>query len=86
MTKMTQVNIRVEADLKRRTEIILDKLGLTTTQAVTLFFKQIDLRKGLPFDVSIPNAETRRAIADALAGKNLRGAKDADALFDDLKP
>ncbi len=86
MTRTKQVNLRIEADLKRRTEIILDKLGLTTTQAVTLFFKQINLRKGLPFDVSIPNVETRRAIADALAGKSLRGAKDADALFDDLKP
>ena len=37
--------------------------------------------KGLPFDVSIPNAESREAIESALAGRNLYKAKNTDSLF-----
>jgi DNA-damage-inducible protein J len=57
---------------------------LSTTQAITLFFKQVTLRQGLPFAVSIPNVETRRAINDALTGKILHKAESVDSLFDDL--
>jgi len=85
MAKTEQMNVRIEADLKHRTERILEKLGLSTTQAVTLFFKQVNLRKGLPFDVSIPNAESQEAIEDALAGRNLHKAKNADTLFKELE-
>ena len=54
------------------------------TQAITLFFKQVKMRQGLPFAVAIPNAKTRQALEDALAGKNLHGAESVDYLFDEL--
>jgi antitoxin component of RelBE/YafQ-DinJ toxin-antitoxin module len=46
-----------------------------------LFFRQISLRKGLPFAVAIPNSETARAIENALAGRNLQSAESVDELF-----
>jgi DNA-damage-inducible protein J len=72
----------VDPKLKRETEEVFDELGLSTSQAITLFFKQVSLRKGLPFAVSIPNAETRQAIDEALEGKNLHEAKGIEELFD----
>ena len=78
MAKTVQMNVRIEADLKHKTERVLEKLGLSTTQAVTLFFKQVSIRKGLPFDVSIPNAESREAIEGALSGRNLHKVKNTD--------
>jgi DNA-damage-inducible protein J len=84
MSKSTQITARIDPNLKQETEKIFNELGLSTTQAITLFFKQVTLRQGLPFAVSVPNAETRRAINDALAGKNLRKAENVDSLFDDL--
>ncbi len=78
MAKTVQMNVRIEVDLKHKTEHVLEKLGLSTTQAVTLFFKQINLHKGLPFDVSVPNAESREAIEDALTGRNLHKAKSGN--------
>jgi DNA-damage-inducible protein J len=84
MSKSAQITARIDPSLKQETEKIFDELGLSTTQAITLFFKQVTLRQGLPFAVAIPNAETRQAINDALAGKNLHKAESVDSLFDDL--
>jgi DNA-damage-inducible protein J len=69
--KTTMIHARVEPDLKHEAEAILKQLGLNTTQAVTLFFQQVRLRKGLPFEVKLPNDETETALRDVLAGKNL---------------
>jgi len=85
MSKTTMITARVDPELKRETEKILKGLGLTTTQAITLFFNQINLRKGLPFAVAIPNSETAQAIEDALVGVNLHTAESVDALFQDLE-
>jgi len=85
MSKTTMITARIDPELKRDTEMVLKDLGLTTTQAITLFFRQIRMRKGLPFAVSIPNVETEQAIEDALAGRNLQSAENVDTLFNDLR-
>ena len=74
----------MEPDLKNKAEHIFRKLGLTTTQALTLFYKQVELRKGLPFDVAIPNETTRRTLADTDSGRNLVLCEDADDMFEKL--
>jgi DNA-damage-inducible protein J len=84
MTKTTMITARVDPNLKRKTEKVLKALGLTTSQAITLFFNQISLRKGLPFAVSIPNTETAKAIELALAGMDLHEVESVDALFAEL--
>jgi DNA-damage-inducible protein J len=84
MSKTTMITARVDPKLKRETEKVLKNLGLTTSQAITLFFSQISLRQGLPFAVAMPNTETAQAIEDALAGTNLHAAESVDALFQDL--
>lgn len=50
---------------------MLSKLGLTPTEAITLFYKQVALYRGLPFPVRIPNAATRRALREAQDRKNI---------------
>ncbi len=84
MSKTTMITARVDPKLKRETEKVLKELGLTTTQAITLFFNQINLRKGLPFAIAIPNSETAQAIEDALAGVDLHTVAGVDALFEEL--
>ena len=78
------ITARVDPRLKRETEKVLKDLGLTTSQAITLFFNQISLRKALPFAVAIPNTETAKAIEDALAGIDLHAAESVEALMSDL--
>ncbi len=84
MSKSTMITARVDPKLKRETEKVLKDLGLTTTQAITLFFNQVSLRKALPFAVALPNTETARAIEDALAGIDLHEAENVNALFEEL--
>jgi DNA-damage-inducible protein J len=85
MRKTVMITARVDPDLKRETVKVLKGLGLTTTQAITLFFNQINLRKGLPFAVAMPNSETAKAIEHALSGVDLHSAENVEALFSDLK-
>jgi len=54
---------------------------LTTTQAITLFYKQVELRGGLPFEVAIPTDVTRRTLDDTDAGRHLIVCQDADDMF-----
>jgi DNA-damage-inducible protein J len=84
MSKTTMITARVDPKLKRETEKVLKELGLSTSQAITLFFNQVSLRKALPFAVAIPNTQTAKAIEDALAGIDLYEAENVDALFSEL--
>lgn len=71
MSKTEMIRARVEPDLKHEAEAVFDALGLTPTQAITMFYKQVTLRHGLPFEVKVPNQKTREAIRDAADKKNL---------------
>ena len=85
MAKTATITIRLDPKVKTDAQAVFDKLGLTTTQAVSLFLNQVSLNKGLPFDLHIPNAETAKAIEDTLVGHNLHRAQNADDLFAELK-
>jgi DNA-damage-inducible protein J len=81
MNKTSTVRARIEPDLKDKAEQVFRKLGLTSTKAITLFYKQVELRNGLPFDVVIPNETTLRTFDETDAGKNLVVCEDADDMF-----
>ena len=83
MAKTAMVQARIEPELKSEVEKILRSLGLNTTYAISVFFKQIKLTKGIPFAVEIPNAETRKAIEEARAGKGKK-FNSAKEMFDEL--
>lgn len=74
------IRARVEPELKDRAESMLLELGLNATSAITLFYRQIVQRRGLPFEVRLPNAATRVAIEDARKGRVIE-AESADDVF-----
>ena len=53
-TKTANLYARIEPDLKEQAESILAALGVPASNAITMFYKQIVLHRGLPFDVSLP--------------------------------
>lgn len=71
MAKSKMIRARVEPALKHDAEAVLDKLGMTPTEAITLFYKQVTLYRGLPFPVRIPNAATRKALREARSRRNI---------------
>jgi len=83
-TKTANLYVRIEPDVKEQAESILAALGIPASSAINIFYKQIILNKGLPFDVRIPdkkiidiskvteselNAELEKGYADMLEGR-----------------
>ena len=61
MAKETTVRARIDEELKAEAEDILHQLGLTTSQAINLYFSQIVLHKGMPFDVRLPETKSKKS-------------------------
>lgn len=57
MAKTAQLNVRLEQNLKDAAEAVFKQLGITSSEAINMFLSQVVLRKGLPFEVSIPDIE-----------------------------
>jgi DNA-damage-inducible protein J len=81
MSKSAMIRARVDPNLKDEVETVFAQLGLSTTQAITLFYQQVKLNRGLPFDVRIPNAVTQRTFAETDAGENIVRCENAEDLF-----
>ena len=84
MAKTAMITTRVDPDLKADAEKVLRKLGISTTEAINLFLSQVRLRKGLPFDVKIPNKTTLKAMKDAEEGRNLSSYDNPDEFFEKM--
>lgn len=81
MPKTATIRARTDEKLKVRVEGILHALGMTTTEAVNLFFRQIDINRGIPFAVRLPNAETWRTLEKSARGEGVIKCKDEKDLF-----
>lgn len=95
-TKTANLYARIEPDVKEQAESILSTLGIPASNAINMFYKQIILNRGLPFDVKIPtakqidvvelteaelNAELEKGYADMVAGRT----KPARQAFADIR-
>jgi len=84
MNKTTTVRARIQPELKKHAEAIFAKLGLSSTMAITMFYKQVEMRNGLPFDVVIPTPLTKQVFEATDAGHDLIVCEDADDMFKKL--
>jgi len=80
--KTAVVHSRIQPEIKEKAEKILQRLGLSPTEAIRMFYTQIALRNGLPFDVSLPNDETIKALEDSRNGRNLERFDSPEKLFE----
>jgi DNA-damage-inducible protein J len=95
-TKSANLYARIEPDVKEQAEKILSALGIPTSNAINMFYKQIILHKGLPFEVKLPstlpidmstlsdeqiNVELEKGYADMKSGRT----KPAKKVFSDIR-
>ena len=80
MAKTEMIRARVEPELKYQAEEVFSKIGLSPTEAITLFYAQVTLHRGLPFAVKIPNAETIEALRQARSGEGLTEYANLESL------
>lgn len=78
------VRARIEHQLKMDVDSIFKELGVTTSQVITMLYKQVKHNHALPFDISVPNAATVRAIKEARKKKGVVACKDAKDMFKKL--
>ncbi len=84
----TQITARIDAESKRAAQEVLNHLGLSMSEAISIYFKQIILRRGIPFIIEIPseipNELTAKVLADSRQGRGLREAANVEELFKEL--
>lgn len=83
----TNINIRIDSDLKKNADELFNDLGLNMSTAITMFLRSAVNNNGIPFEVKRknPNAETLAAIRDVLERKNVVGPFDSVSdLLEDL--
>ena len=96
MAKTANLYARIEPDVKEQAESILAALGIPASNAINMFYKQIILQRGLPFEVKMPasrlvdasvlsdaemDTELEKGYADMKAGRT----KSAKSAFADIR-
>lgn len=84
MAKSATVRARIEPKTKAQAEKYLERVGLTTSDAIEQLMKQIVLHKGMPFVARVPNAETIKAMRELEAGKGDRYTGSTKNIFDQI--
>ncbi len=63
--RSANVNVRVEPDVKKQAEDILDKLGVSASAFINMTYRQVIMKRGIPFSVELPSGiETLDTMTD----------------------
>ena len=83
MANGAYIQARIDAKTKKKAKGILDKLGISMSEAIVVYMKQIVLRQGIPFELKLPNRATLQAIEQLESGKGVT-FDSAGKLLEDL--
>lgn len=73
------IHVRVSDDLKNNVETILSELGITLSYAINMYLKQIESKRGIPFEVVLPSQEKAKEIEKLAKAMNLTGGKEVSS-------
>jgi len=85
MAKTTTISARIDPNIKRGAERVFRELGLSASQAITLFYQQAVLKQGLPFLTLTPNDLTAETLENARSRSNLKEFDTIEDLLKDLE-
>lgn len=81
MAQSAVIHARIDSGTKEATERILESLGLTPTEAIRLFYRQIALRGEFPLELRVPNSLTAETLEKADRGEEIEDFSSADDLY-----
>ena len=84
MIKSETIQARINPKIKKEAQKILGQLHITMSEAIAMYFTQIALQKGIPFDIKIPNELTAQTLEESEKGKNLHKTNNINDLFKEL--
>ena len=79
--KTATIHTRIEPETKLKAEKVLRKLGVSPTEAIRIFYRQITIRNGLPFPVEIPNDLTASTLKKSKKGEGISEFNSLDDMF-----
>ena len=79
--KTAVIHARIEPQTKHQAESVLHRLGISPTEAIRIFYRQISLHNGLPFSVEIPNKRTAETLRKSRKGKDITKFNSIDDMF-----
>ena len=80
--KTAMIHARIEPGTKRSAEGVLRRLGISPTEAIRIFYRQITLRKGLTFSVHVPNALTTATLKKSKKGEDIESFDSLEQMFE----
>lgn len=84
MNNSTNLNIRIDKDVKESSEKVFEDLGINMTTAINIFLRQVIRVNGIPFEIkgNTPNQATVKAIEESvqLANDNSKGYSNIEDL------
>lgn len=80
--KTAVIHARIEPSTKRKAEGILHKVGITPTEAIRIFYRQITLRGGIPFAIEVPNHVTTTTLEKSRRCEGITDFDSVDEMFE----
>ncbi len=84
MAKTATIQTRVDPVIKHNAQMILKKLNISMSEAISMYLSQITLHNGIPFEIKIPNELTAKTLEDAENGIDIHKVDSIDELFREL--
>ena len=85
MARTATIQARIDPEVKEKAQQILNALNISLSEAISLYFTQINLNRGIPFDIKIPNELTLETLKKSEKGEELHEVDSVDELFEELE-
>ncbi len=84
MSKTATIQARINPDLKKKAQKILNTLNLSMSEAISLYLTQVTLHRGIPFEIKIPSELTLKTLEKIERGEEIHEVSNVDQLFQEL--
>jgi len=85
MARTATIQTRVDPTVKQNAQLILKKLNISMSEAISMYLSQITLHNGIPFEIKLPNDVTEKVLKDSERKQGLHKADSIDDLFQELE-
>ncbi len=84
MAKSAIIQARIDPDIKNKAQNIFSRLNISMSEAISIFLTQVTLKRGIPFDITLPNDLTSDTLKRSEEGKGLHKVSSVRKLFQEL--
>lgn len=84
MAKSAVIQTRIDPVIKNKAQNIFNQLNISMSEAISIFLTQVTLKRGIPFEINLPNDVTADTLIKSENGKNLHKVSSVNKLFKEL--